>query len=381
MHLIDRHILARFGVNFLILFVLLYVFAVSIDLILNLDKFVDVARSSAGEGAGGWLVAWQLVGAVADFEGPRVFQFYAYLHGLVSIGAMGFTLAQMHRHRELVAVMASGTSLHRVAMPFVIAVFALSLLQLVNQELILPRVAPMLLREQDEIGERAADSFEVVFTADGRDHLLQAPKFTPSQEMLTSPTILELDARGRTQRRITAARATWSEERGAWQLQGGRSISASPPTDLDDAATVDRAMRTEDVREWPTDLSPRALMVRRHNQYATMLSLEQINQMLETGRVAKRERDKLLRYSYSRFSSVLVNLLVLLLTLPCFLLREPANLLRQSVLAASLAIPATMGSAIGMMVDLPGIPPALGVFVPVIALGFMALFPWTFFKT
>jgi len=376
-HLLDRHILARFGVNFLILFTLLYVFAVSIDLILNLDDFVDAARNQAGVGAGAVVVAWHLLGTVADFEGPRVFQFYAYLHGLVSIGAMGFTLAQMHRHRELVAVMASGTSLHRVAMPFIVAVFALSLLQLVNQELVLPRVAPMLLREQHEIGQSAADSFEVLFTADSRDQLLQSPVFTPSTGTLESPTILERDEQGRTKRRITASQAVWAEELNAWKLTDGRGMlpgSQNP-------AVGESVMRTETVEQWPTDLSPRALMVRRHNQYATMLSLDQINQMLATGRMSDREKDKLLRYSYSRFSSVMVNLLVLLLTLPCFLLREPANLLRQSVVAASLAIPATMGSAIGMMVDMPGIPPALGVFLPVIALGFMALFPWTFFKT
>jgi len=274
-------------------------------------------------------------------------------------------------------VMSSGTSLHRVAMPFIVAVFALSLLQLVNQELVLPRVAPMLLREQHEIGESAAEGFEILFTADSLGHLLQAPRFTPSTGMLELPMILELDEQGRTKRRITATQAAWSEEQNAWRLTEGRGTLPGG----NDPTLGEVAMRIEPVHSWPTDLSPRALMVRRHNQYATMLSLEQINQMLDTGRVADREKDKLLRYSYSRFSSVMVNLLVLLLTLPCFLLREPANLLRQSVMAASLAIPATMGSAIGMMVDMPGIPPALGVFLPVIALGFMALFPWTFFKT
>ena len=52
-----------------------------------------------------------------NFHGPRVFQFYSYLMGIVSIGAMGFTLAQMHQHKELVAIMASGVSLFRVAVP------------------------------------------------------------------------------------------------------------------------------------------------------------------------------------------------------------------------------------------------------------------------
>jgi hypothetical protein len=129
----------------------------------------------------------------------------------------------------------------------------------------------------------------------------------------------------------------------------------------------------------PTDLTPQVLLVRQHAQFASMLSLGQIREMLQMPHVP--DRDTLLRYRYSRFSSVLVNLLVLWLALPCFLLREPANLLRQSILAASLAIPATVGSAIGMMVSLPGIAPAASVFLPVVVLMFMCLFPWTFFKT
>ena len=120
-------------------------------------------------------------------------------------------------------------------------------------------------------------------------------------------------------------------------------------------------------------------MVRRFNQFAAMLSMNQISQMLDTPML--QARDALLRYRYSRFSSVLVSLLVLALTLPSFLLREPANLLRQSVQCAALAVPATVGSAIGMMVEMPGISPAVGVFLPVIVLGFMSLVPWTHFKT
>jgi hypothetical protein len=73
--------------------------------------------------------------------------------------------------------------------------------------------------------------------------------------------------------------------------------------------------------------------------------------------------------------------LILGLSLPCFLLREPANLLRQSILCASLAIPATIGAAIGTMVQLPGIPPAVGVFLPAVVLMFLSIFSWTFFKT
>ena len=52
MWLIDRYIVRRFLANFIILLILLFVFAVSIDLLLELDEFVDVARATVGPDAG-----------------------------------------------------------------------------------------------------------------------------------------------------------------------------------------------------------------------------------------------------------------------------------------------------------------------------------------
>jgi lipopolysaccharide export LptBFGC system permease protein LptF len=247
----------------------------------------------------------------------------------------------------------------------------------------------LLLRGYNNIGQRGIDEFEVGFTPDGDGSLFQAPSFNPHTQTLMAPTILERDTAGRTVRRVTAVKAVWSEPDKAWLLIDGKAIRPGPDVALDgepwrNESLPSNVLASENLASYHTDLTPHVLLVRRYNQFAAMLSLGQINQMLGTPQLAQRDaarRDTLLRYAYSRLSSVLVNLLVLGLTLPCFLLREPANLLRQSVLCAGLAIPAMIGSAIGMMVQLPGIPPAVGVFVPVIVLAFMSLFPWTFFKT
>jgi lipopolysaccharide export LptBFGC system permease protein LptF len=236
--IIDRHIIARFFTNFVILFVLLFVFAVAIDLILNLDKFVDAARTLAGADASALRIAIRLVGVIVNFEGPRIFQFFAYLNGLTAVGAMGFTLSQMIRHRELVAVMASGVSLYRLAMPFIIGVFTLSVLQLLNQELVLPRVAPMLLRDHGRIGEAGLETFEVAFTPDGAGNLLQAPLFDPATATLTSPTFLERDGAGRTLRRVTAARAQWSDADGGWRLSDGLAVRLRPMWSENDSNDV-----------------------------------------------------------------------------------------------------------------------------------------------
>jgi lipopolysaccharide export system permease protein len=358
-----------------LLFALLFLFAVSIDLILNLDNFVDKAREVSGEEAGFVKMFAQTVSLALNFQGPRLFQFYAYLHGLVAVGAMGFTLSLMHRHRELVAIMASGVSLHRVAMPFIVAAFALSLVQLVNQEMLLPKVAPLLLRGHGEIGQRGVERFAIGFTADRGGNLLHAPSFDPITRTLEWPTFIQRDAEGRTVRRTTAERATWVEANRAWMLVGGRMVMPTTPGQ----AEGNLVQHVENVDQYPSDLTPEVLMVRRYSQFAAMLSMGQISRMLDAPLIS--DRNALLRHYYSRFASVIVTLLVVALSLPCFLLREPANLLKQSMMCASVAIPATVGSAMGMLIEMPGIPPAVGVFLPVIVLGFTAIFPWTLLKT
>lgn len=374
MLLIDRYILGRFLTNFAILFGLLYVFATSIDLILNLDKFVDAARREVGDDAGSLPVLVTLLRLVVDFQAPRFFQFYGYLHGLVVIGAMAFTLAQMHHFRELVAVLASGMSLHRIAMPFIAGTFVICILQLVNQEFFLPRVAPLLLRDHANIGRSGFDAFEIQFTSDGKGNLLLAPRFDPNTNTLTAPTFLERENLMTTSRRISADEARWDESRRGWVLTNGLAIVVSS-TQMPNDNVVQRTP----LEFYASDISPDTLIVRRYAQFAGMLSLRQIDQMLKSPHAA--ETSSLIRYRFSRFSTVLVNILVLVITLPSFLLREPSNLLRQSVICAAIAIPCMFGAVLGMMVELPGIPPVAGVFIPVFILIPVALGRVTFIRT
>ncbi len=133
------------------------------------------------------------------------------------------------------------------------------------------------------------------------------------------------------------------------------------------------------IELFATDLTPKALTIRRHGQYGTMLSISQIAAMLEApGGV---DADALVRYRAGRFATVLLNLLVMLIILPFFLLREPANLMLQSVWCAATTVPVMLGALVCMAVELPGIPPTVGAFLPVILLLPVALARVTYVKT
>ncbi len=366
MKIVDRHITARFLWNFAVLFSLLYVFAVSIDVILQLDRFFEAADGAVATGRfSSRTVA--LLAAIFNFHGPRVFQFYAYLLGLVTVAAMGFTLAQMHRYRELTALLSAGMSLRRVALPLLVASIGLNLLQLANAEYAIPRLAPMLMREHGDILSSGMTGFAVPLTPDSHGRLLMARSFEPASESMVGVLVLERNANGATQRRITADRARWDSASRTWRLENGIGIRRpGSMTDPLEGEILER--RTVEAVE--TDLDPRALAIRRSATFAQMLSLAQLRDIEKGGGVDQRIVE---RARWTRFTGVIANVLILLIALPSFLLREPANLIARSLECSIVTIGAMLVALVGMTVNLPGVSPALGAAIPMIVLAPLAI--------
>ncbi len=359
MILLDRTIFRRFLGSFLLLFAVFFVLAVSLDVILQVDEFVDAAKAAVEAGRFESLAAG-LVAAVFNFHGPRIFQFFGFMVGLVSVAAMGFTLSSMVKHRELVAIMSAGVGLVRVGLVMVAGAFVLNLVALANSEFVVPRLAPLLMRQHDAILAGGVREFEVPLTVDGSNALLRARAFDPETAELTDVLVLRRDEMGRATERLVASAAVWDEPASAWRLEGGMATRIRVPGEAPDAA--ERVVRTsEAVSEFASDLSPKSLLVRQSSQYAQMLSL---GEMAELRRGSGPEADVLSRAYYGRFAVIAVNLLVLVIALPCFLLREPRALLGQSARAAAIAVPGILGSIAVMSVEVPGLPPALSTFLP-----------------
>jgi lipopolysaccharide export LptBFGC system permease protein LptF len=377
--LLDRHIIRRFLTNFVILFLLVYLLATSIDIILQVDEFMQAVDQSAGVDAGWFERARTLALIVVDFHGPRIFQLFAYLLGLSCVGAMGFTLAQMMRHGELVALLGAGMSLYRVAWPIIVAAFFLNGLHLINSNIVLPMFASDLIRSHGEMAPQASGAFDVPFTADRNGALLHSPKFDRHKGVLDRPTIIERGDDGKATRRITAESAVWDEDRGEWILTNGQALVPS-----DDRAGEEDPARRDLVRSTPverfaTDLSPRVLVIRRYAEFAQMLSPAQIEELIATSETV--DLNDLARIRYSRYAIILTNLLMLIIGLPFFLLRLPGPLLARSMLCAGASLTAMLGAFIGMEVNFDALSPAFSVFFPVVVLVPVALAAVTFIRT
>lgn len=375
MTIFDWYILRRFLFNFAVLLLLVFMLGAAIDLVVQLDEFTAAARLVAGEDANMLFTVWTLISLAVEFHGPRLFQFYAYLLGLCSVGAMAFTFSQMHRYKELIAVMASGVSLYRVAWPVLIAAFSLNVLHLFNSNMIIPQLAPRLLRSHGDLTRQSVRAFAVPLVEDGQNALLHAALFDPETERLTGLTVLLRNAAGTSLSHITADGATWSAERGGWILENGLQIQVSGT----DPSQSDPRLLQQPIQFYKTDLGPNVLTMLRYDEFAQMLSLAQIQEMIDSKIPV--DTESLARIKYGRFSVVFSNLLLLVLALPFFLLREPANLLRQSLLCAAVTLPIAIMTFVLMEVELSGIHAGASVFLPPILLLPLALLGVSLIRT
>ena len=78
-----------------------------------------VAEQDQAEGpdAGAWKVVTELLMLVVDFQAPRIFQFFAYMHGRLAIGAIGFGLITMRKRAEGAPWFKAEEATHDIVMP------------------------------------------------------------------------------------------------------------------------------------------------------------------------------------------------------------------------------------------------------------------------
>lgn len=365
MNLLDRHIAWQFSVNLLSLLAILFSFIVAVDLSWNFNTFRAAADSIAGQNAG--LVRTGLITLmlVVDFWWPKLLNLFNVTIGLLLVAAMGFTLAGMSRSRELTAILASGTSLYRVARPILAVSVVCVVLQGLNQEFLVPRIAPLILRSHETLGQRTVGAARVPLAADSRGRVFYAESFDPDRGVMTGLTVLERDEQGLAVSRVTASSARWAGN--AWELEDGRVQRRGPG-----GGPV-----AEPLRRLATDLDPTALTLRRFAKFRHSLSWSQIGRLINRPELlgdttpdgVRRQVEQLERIRWSRVAIMLCGVLTLVITLPLYLRREPVNVVVQSVKCAPIALAGLIGSVLSATaLGIPGLPPQVSAFVPVMVL-------------
>jgi lipopolysaccharide export LptBFGC system permease protein LptF len=308
---LDRYVIRHFAVNYLIAIASMIGLYIVLDLLFNLDEFVEGDRG-----------VLRVIGNILSFYGYNVFLYFAQISGVITLFAAACTLARMQKNNELVGIMAVGTSLHRVAVPVVLAGLAANLLWIVDQEVIIPAIAPKLAREHEDVeGTRARDLY---FIDDHDKALLSALDFQPRLNQMRQLTVIRRDSSGSFTECITADRATWDEQAKAWRLERGvRHKRAAADADF---GSADQAERTP-IDLYQSDLTPEELVLRQAATWLDLLSLRQLSKLAEGNFV---DPQRVTQIKHGRFALPFMNLLLLLLGVPFFLTREPSGVLVQA---------------------------------------------------
>lgn len=141
MYIIDRYLTWQFFKALLIFFITFAGLFVVIDAFGNLDEFIE-----HGEKAGG------LLRVVVGYYGVRMLALLDRTSGVLTLVAAMFTLTALERNNELTALMAAGIPRRRMARPIIGAVLAVSLIAVMNREVILPKYRDQLSRNAQDLG-------------------------------------------------------------------------------------------------------------------------------------------------------------------------------------------------------------------------------------
>ena len=227
MTILDRYILRSLLFNYLIAVGVMLSLYVILDLFVNLDEFTESDPALI-----------QLLANLADYYLPNLALYFAQLSTAMVTFACLLTVARMRTQNEMTAILSSGVSLYRVAVPIITFAVATSLLLVVDTEVLVPQLGPKLVRKHEDVGtgwER-----EVLFLPDQDHALLSAGSFVPETGELHHLLVLGRDADGSVRDWVEADVAQWDPpltpgRPGRWLLTRGRRatlVTSNNPADL-----------------------------------------------------------------------------------------------------------------------------------------------------
>jgi lipopolysaccharide export system permease protein len=361
MLILDRYIIRQFLINFVILLVVFLTLYVIGDLVIDLDEFVQAGKARAQAHGGSALLA--MLQVMADFYGPMIAMVYSFCSGVIVVGAMGFTYANMARSREMIAVLASGINMYRIALPILVVGCLLNFMTIINQELIIAPLAQRLTRDKSQLKNmQSRRRTPILFAADSKGDLISASDFDKDQHTLADLTILDRDDRGRVIRRVNATGATWNETRQGWNLQEGSAMMRTAPDEGEDRL-ADPSAQTIDF--FATDLSPLVIQARNDALYPRLLSFNELRTLRDNPALRRSGGKQITQIMHARFSLVVMNVLILAIGMPFFLRREPGHMFLTVVRATSVCLGAwTVGL---LLLQLGGtINPVIAAWLPVV---------------
>jgi len=205
MRTLDRYILRSFLYSYLLCFLVMMGLRIVSDLFVNMDEFSELPIRGP-----------QLVLYVVQYYAFNSLIYFQEMSGVILVAAAAFSLARMNHTNELVAVLASGVSLHRVVLPVALAAVLLASVGVVNREQLIPRVKDRLVRDRDDApGE---SDYPVHLVVDDERNVWYSRTFRDrrDEQWMVAPLIICRDRQLRQTAKVAGLRATWRD--GWWRV-------------------------------------------------------------------------------------------------------------------------------------------------------------------
>lgn len=139
--LIDRQLILGYFKAYLVCLSSLLSLYVVVDLFTNLDDFATKNSSFL-----------QVLQNIATYYGYKITQIFDRLCEAIVLLAAMFTITLMQRNNEQLPLLAAGISTHRIVTPVLACACVMLTLTVMNQELVIPRIADRLSFAKDDLG-------------------------------------------------------------------------------------------------------------------------------------------------------------------------------------------------------------------------------------
>ncbi|HEX4053009.1 MAG TPA: LptF/LptG family permease [Tepidisphaeraceae bacterium] len=377
MKIIDRYVLSMFIKNYLISFMVLIGMYVALDMVFNFANLTQTLPSTE-------LTIGRIVYDISDFYFFNSFLFFVHMSGMIAVVAAAFTVVRLGRFNEMTALLAAGMPLYRIAMPVILAGVVLNVVLLpIDQEVIIPRMIPELMRSHGDVHEAALKMYPVHMMEDSRGDLLNAAMYSPprpdSPAKIQYLDVIQRDANLQPLSHLYADQAVWNGPLKQWDLTNGFIVPIAAPKEQ----VVLAHARPQSV--YRAAMTPDEIALNLGKDYIQLLPLQKINQLLGLKRYGTID---LLRAKNLRVTQWLLNVFMLLLAISTVLTREPGKL-KSSAFNCLLLTGLCMGSVFVtyQMAASPPTPdwvdlwPALMAWMPIFLFGPLSIYLMSQIKT
>jgi len=307
MKILDKYVTKNFLTGYLIAFAVLMGLRIMTDLFINIDEFTEHAE----------LTIAQVLWSITLYYGSHSFLYFRDFAGMITVVAAVFSLGKMTKNNELVAIMASGVSLKRIIAPILFLSLAFTGVHVIDQEFFIPPMADKLVRSRDAVAETLF--YDMWFIGDGNGSLFSSPQFKVKDATIITPTII---TRSRKQDSglfdvtgiIKADSAYYDLDTKSWILDNGVFLKVS-------RELADRPY--EVIKSYPSDLTPKDIPVRRKSAHMDLLSSYDL---VRLARQNPKDLARLYAQKNFRLTDPIINLVMLMISLPVLVCRDPKSL-------------------------------------------------------